>query len=256
MQHSSTPAGLQRGREHLDYLERRSSAINQKRYWFMGKVRVFQDISTEDAEYLDGLMETIRCKRKQVVFMPGDASDRVYFIRSGLVKISKVTDDGKELTLMFLSQGDLFGELAVADAGPRNVMAEVYDDSVICSIERAPLAEFVQTRSGVAFEFLRVMSERRRRLENKMDSLLFRGAHSRLASLFIELAMEFGVRDSRGTIVNLKLTHREMANLIGSTRETVSFALLDMKKDKLIETDGKRVVLVDVPRLEQLAFER
>ena len=85
-----------------------------------------------------------------------------------------------------------------------------------------------------------------------MENLLFRSAHSRLASLFLELSKTFGVRDSRGVIINLKLTHKEIASLIGATRETVSFAMIDLRKDQLIESEGKRVILIDEPGLIRL----
>lgn len=226
--------------------------MNQKKFWFLNKVKILQDLSADDAEVFDSLCETVRYRRKQVVFMPGDPSDRIFFIRNGLVKVSKVTEEGKELTLMFLPNGELFGELAVFDSMPRNIMAEAYEDSTLTTVASEAFLKFVMSRPGVALPLTRLIAERRRKLENKIDNLLFKGAHARLAGLFLDLAADFGVRDSRGTIINLKLTHREMANLIGSTRETVSFALLDLKKDGLIESDGKRVVLLDMAKIEQL----
>jgi CRP/FNR family cyclic AMP-dependent transcriptional regulator len=99
----------------------------------------------------------------------------------------------------------------------------------------------------------RLVADRRRALEKRIDSLLFKTAHARLASLFLDLLPRFGVRDARGTILNLKLTHREMASLIGASRETVSFAILDLRKDDLILTEDKRVVLLDEERLQALA---
>jgi len=90
-------------------------------------------------------------------------------------------------------------------------------------------------------------------LHRRMTDLVYETAHARLALLFLELASTFGVRDSRGTIVNLKLTHREMATLIGTTRETVSFAIVDLRKDRVIENQGKRVVILDEDALRQIA---
>ena len=99
---------------------------------------------------------------------------------------------------------------------------------------------------------IRLVGERRQKLENRVESLLFKSAHSRLAALFLDLGDSFGVRDSRGRIVNLKLTHKEIASLIGATRETVSFAILDLRKDELIQTEGKRVILLDETKLRAL----
>lgn len=226
--------------------------MNQKKFWFLNRVRIFQELGLEEAELVEQMSKVQRFKRKQAIFMPGDASDQIFLIKSGLVKVSKVTEEGKELTLMFLSQGELFGELAVFDNTPRNTMAEAHEETIICGIASDEFLKFMMARPQVGLQLTRIIAERRRKLENKIDNLLFKGAHARLAGLFVELAADFGVRDSRGTIINLKLTHREMANLIGSTRETVSFALIDLKKDGMIETDGKRVILLDLARLETI----
>ena len=94
--------------------------------------------------------------------------------------------------------------------------------------------------------------KKRRLVENRIGSLLFKTAHSRLANLFLDLAEDFGVRDSRGVIVNIKLTHKEMASLIGATRETVSFAILDLRKSGLILTESKRVIILDEDGLKEL----
>lgn len=234
----------------------REERMNQKRFWFLNRVKLFKGFSLEDAERIENLSEMVKVKRRHVIFMPGDTSDKIYLLKSGLVKISRVTEDGKELTLFFLSPGDVFGETALVDKSPRNTLAQAYEDCVLQVIERESALRFLISHQDFLFSLTQLISDRRRRLENKIDNLLFKGAHARLAGLFLELADEFGVRDSRGIIINLKLTHREIANLIGSTRETVSFALLDMRKDELIQNDGKRVVLLDLPRLEQLYEKR
>ncbi|MFM7204445.1 MAG: Crp/Fnr family transcriptional regulator [Myxococcota bacterium] len=226
--------------------------MSQKKFWFLSRVRIFQDLSLEDAEHLETLFEVQRYRRKQAIYNLGDSGDKIFIIKSGLVKISKVTEEGKELTLNFLTVGDIFGELAVFDGSPRNALAEAYDDTIVCSMTSEDFMRFMLKHPMVGLNVTRLIAERRRKLENKIDNLLFKAAHARLAGLFMELASDFGVKDSRGTIINLKLTHREMANLIGSTRETVSFALIDLKKQGLIEADGKRVILLDMEALSQV----
>lgn len=226
--------------------------MNQKRFWFLNRVKLFQDLSLDDAARIEAMSEVVKVRRRHVIFTPGDASDSLYLLKSGLVKISRVTEEGKELTLYFLSPGDVFGEASLIDRVPRNTLAQAYEDCVLQVIDRDSALKFMSGHPEFLLRVTQLIAERRRQLENKIDNLLFKSAHARLAGLFLELAKEFGVRDSRGIIINLKLTHREIANLIGSTRETVSFALLDLRKDELIQTDGKRVILLDIPRVEQL----
>lgn len=226
--------------------------MNQKRFWFLNRVELFQDLSLDDAARIEAMSELVKVRRRQVIFTPGDASDKIYLLKSGLVKISRVTEDGKELTLHFLSPGDVFGETSLIDQAPRNTLAAAYEDCVLQVIDRADALKFMSGNASFLIRLTQLIADRRRRLENKIDNLLFKSAHARLAGLFLELAKEFGVRDSRGVIINLKLTHREIANLIGSTRETVSFALLDLRKDNLIQNDGKRVILLDMAGIEAL----
>lgn len=226
--------------------------MSQKKFWFLNRVRIFQDLSHDDAEHFESLFEVQRYRRKQAIYNLGDAGDRIFIIKSGLVKISKVTEEGKELTLNFFTVGDIFGELAVFDGSPRNALAEAYEDTIVCTIPSEEFMRFMLKHPLLSLNVTRLIAERRRKLENKIDNLLFKGAHARLAGLFLELAVDFGVKDSRGIIINLKLTHREMANLIGSTRETVSFALIDLKKQGVIEADGKRVILLALEALTQI----
>ena len=226
--------------------------MNQKRFWFLNRVELFSGLSLEDAARIEGMSEVVKVRRRHVIFTPGDSSDKIYMLKSGLVKISRVTQEGKELTLHFLSAGDVFGEGALIDKAPRNTLASAYEDCVLQSIDRESALQFMATNTDFILKLTQLIADRRRKLENKIDNLLFKSAHARLAGLFLELSDEFGVRDSRGVIINLKLTHREIANLIGSTRETVSFALLDLRKDKLIQNDGKRVILLDIPGIKKL----
>ena len=98
----------------------------------------------------------------------------------------------------------------------------------------------------------RLMIVRRRELENKVEALVFRDVSSKLAELLVKLAGEYGVDDARGTLVALKITHQELANLIGSTRETVSLTLSQFKRKRLIPTEGRKVIISDTDALRAL----
>jgi CRP/FNR family cyclic AMP-dependent transcriptional regulator len=191
-------------------------------------------------------------RKKQTIWSPGDTADRVFFVRSGVCKVAKPMDESREITLQFFTRGALIGEYAALFPEPRDTRCEAYEDSTLYAIPREDFQRVLQRSPILGTEVARVIGTRRRRLENRLKNLIFRTAHARLAGLFLDLSEDFGVRDSRGVIVNLKLTHREMAALIGATRETVSFAILDLRKEGLILTEGRRVILLDVERLEAL----
>ena len=226
--------------------------MRRTRTWFFRDNPLFAGVPEDELDALEGRAEPLSVRKKQNLWSPGDPADRVYFVRQGIVKISKVTEEGRELTLQFHTKGDLFGEVAAFAPGIHETTAEIYEDAQLYALTRDELLRVMRSWPEVALRITTLIFERRKRLENRVGGLLFKTAHARLASLFLDLAEDFGVRDSRGVIINLKLTHKEMASLIGATRETVSFAILDMRKDELILTESKRVVILDEGRLRDL----
>lgn len=227
--------------------------MRRNKAWFFRNNTVIGGLPEAEIDWLEQRAEVITLRRKQSVWSVGDQADRIFFVRSGIIKVSRTTDEGRELTLGFFTKDDLFGEGAVFTPGLREVNAQAYDDTTLYSVSAADFTALIRRNADLGLRLARLVAERRLRMERRVGDLLFKTAHARLASLFIDLTDDFGVRDSRGVIVNLKLTHREMASLIGATRETVSFAILDLRKGGLIQTESKRVIILDEPALQDLA---
>jgi CRP-like cAMP-binding protein len=112
--------------------------------------------------------------------------------------------------------------------------------------------ELMHSHPVLGLAMTRLMIVRRRELENKVEALVFRDVGSKLAELLVKLSIEYGVDDARGTLVALKITHQELANLIGSTRETVSLTLSQFKRKNLIATEGRKVIISDADALKAM----
>lgn len=220
--------------------------------WYIRQNPLLSTLPERELEVLDQASESHELRRRAPIWNPGTPANTIYIVRSGIVKIYKVNDEGRELTLHFLTKDSLFGELAIVSPAPHDTAAEAYEDTLLLTIPKDEFMRVMMRNAPLAVELMKLVGDRRRQLENRVESLLFRSAHARLAALFLELAGPFGVRDGRGVIINLKLTHKEIASLIGATRETVSFAILDMRRDGLILTEGKRVIVLDEPGLKKL----
>jgi CRP-like cAMP-binding protein len=225
----------------------------KKILWYMKKIPLFQEISAETLQRLVQSVELKEIRRRQVVYLPGDPGRAVFFVNGGRVKISKVTRDGKELTLAYRGPGEIFGELALIEGGPREEMAEAMENALVSEIERGRFEEIIQREGLIGYRLTKVVAQRRREVENKIEQLIFKDVNAKLAELLLRLASEYGIDDSRGTLVSLKITHQEMANLIGSTRETVSLTLSQFKRKGLIQTEGRKVILADREGLRALA---
>lgn len=220
--------------------------------WYLKKIPLLADLGPDAIARLAERVEIREVRRREVVYLPGDPGGSLFFVNGGRVKISKVTRDGKALTLSYCGPSEIFGETCVVDGGARQEMAEAMENSMITELERSEFEKLLQNHASLGFQMMRLLARRRLALENKLETLVFRDVTSKLAELLLSLADEYGVDDSRGTLVALKITHQELANLIGSTRETVSLTLSQFKKKSYICTEGRKMIIADPESLRAL----
>jgi CRP/FNR family cyclic AMP-dependent transcriptional regulator len=220
--------------------------------WYLKKIQLLSDLGPEVLARLAERVEMKEVRRREVVYLPGDPGKSIFFVNGGRVKICKVTRDGKSLTLGYCGPSEMFGETCLVGAGARTEMAEAVENAMLTEVERGDFERLLSTTPTLAAGVARLMIARRADLESKLEALVFRDVTSKLAELLIKLGDEYGVDDSRGTLVALKITHQELANLIGSTRETVSLTLSQFKRKRLIVTEGRKVILSDLDALRAL----
>src|SRR5262249_57816931 len=128
---------------------------------------------------LSETVELREVRRRQVVYLPGDPGASVYFVNGGRVKISKVTRDGKELTLAYRGPGEIFGELVMIDGGPREEMAEAMENALISELERMEFEKIVQKEPMIGYRLTKINAQRRRDVENKIEQLIFKDVNAK-----------------------------------------------------------------------------
>jgi len=229
-----------------------SQAEEKRIAQMLRKCTVLLDASAEVLAKLAAAAQSQSYRARQVVYLPGDRAASVHFIASGRVKVSKVTRDGKELTLAYRSGGEFFGETCLLEGGPREEMVEAMETTTTLEVDRTALDHVLAGQAQVAYPFARALIGRWRSLQTKVEQLVFKDVGSKLAELLLRLGSEHGVEHRRGMVLGLKITHQEMANLIGSTRETVSLTLSQFKRKGYIHTEGRKVILADREALRSL----
>ena len=225
---------------------------DRRALWYLKKIGLLSEMTADELNALAAVANLQEVRRRRVIFLPGDPGTSVFFVNGGRVKISRVTRDGKELTLAYRGPGEVFGELCLVDGGPRAEMAEAMENALVTEIPRGEFEKILETHARMGLRLVKTLCERRRELENTVEKLVFHDVNAKLAELLLQLAEDYGVDDSRGTLVAVKITHQEMANLIGSTRETVSLTLSQFKRKKLIATEGRKIILTDREGLKAL----
>jgi len=160
---------------------------------------------------------------------------------------------GREMTLAVIDPLELFGEDHIFDAGKQyGVNAEVLEDSQVLAIKRTTLATVLEQNPAALIELTALQSARRRLAENSLTEYVFYDVPTRVARLLYRLAEKYGRATRNGTVLRVKLTHQEIANLVGTTRETTTVILSDFKKRNIIDLQGRRIVITDANALDDV----
>lgn len=212
----------------------------------------------ETLNRLERLSEQRQYRRRQVIHFADQPGDSLFLLASGRVKIARVSEQGRELTLYLLEDGALFGETGLLDANsPYELMAETLEDSLVVVFRRADILVALEQSLGATQALLRLVTERRLLAEDQVADLVFLEVPKRLAKLLLRLHDTQGGRGTRtGQTLRGKLTHQELANVIGSTRETTTLILNDFKRQGLIEFLGRRIIIANRSGLEQMISQR
>ncbi|TLS36062.1 Crp/Fnr family transcriptional regulator [Pseudalkalibacillus caeni] len=186
------------------------------------------------------------------IFWEGEASDKLYFLKSGAVKLTKSTDDGQDLTLYHFQSGDFFGELEGNDLDLTNFNAEAMTDCTVGIIQQSDLETLLWQNGDMAIEFMKWMGYMNRFTQTKLRDLMFYGKQGALASTLIRIANTYGVQKGGKIEFTIKFTNEELANMIGSTRETVNRMLGKLKKDGVISADNGKITINSLPELKKI----
>ncbi len=190
---------------------------------------------------------------REAVFGPSRNPEHVYLLEKGLVRIFRVSPTGDEFTVGYVRPGEVFGEVSVLAAQPRESFAQARVPSKILRIPKEAFIHAVRGSNPVLYELAKRVGERLLKLQSRAEDLVFHDSRTRLARLLLRLAHEFGHPADGGLAVGLPLTQEEMGKLVGATRQTVSVALRELAAAGLVERHGRELFLAHAERLRQLA---
>ena len=167
------------------------------------------------------------------------------------MRLYKIYGDYKEATTALLRDGGVFGKLNLVEGRWQDVFAEAVTDVQVAGVQKATLTEVIKRGPEFAMKLFSSFSERLRQSDEVIESLLHREVSARLATLLLNLAERFGEEDGSGTLLSVRLTHQELANMIASTREAVSKTMSSFRREGLIEVKERKVVLLDRAALSE-----
>jgi CRP-like cAMP-binding protein len=221
-------------------------------YWYIKNCDLFSQVSPEDVAWLESKSSMRKLKRGESVYLPNDSSEGILLVASGRIKICHSTPQGKQSIIGFVDPGEIFGELALLDNSPRENLAQAAEKTVLVMIPRTDLLAIVQKYPAIVLGVTKLIGLRRQRVERRLRNLLFRSNRDRVIHLLLELAEKYGQRTNDGIELKIRLSHQEMASIIGSTRETVTVVLGQLQSENLLSIARRKIFLLS---LEKLASE-
>ncbi|MFD8769434.1 MULTISPECIES: Crp/Fnr family transcriptional regulator [Microbacterium] len=212
-------------------------------------VDLFADLSVQDLEAVERQIRTRTYARGESVVWQGQSVQSLFVVRRGRVRVFRRTESGRELTITILGQGTVFGEMALLGQHFGDNGAEVIDDAEICVIDTDCLRQLLLADSRIALRIVMLLGERVARLEDRLADASFRPLVARVSAALVAA----GERRRDGRVV-VRLTHLQLADLMGVTRESVSRVLGDLAARDLVSLGRGRVVVPDDGRL--IAYSR
>jgi CRP/FNR family transcriptional regulator, global nitrogen regulator len=189
-------------------------------------------------------------RAKDLIFAPGDPDGQLYFLLEGTVRLYKIYGEYKEATVALLKDRGVFGELSLDEGSRQTCFAETLTEARVAVVRKRVLVETIKSHPTFATKLLFSFSDRLRQSDEAIESLLSREVSARLARLLLNLGERFGETTESGTVLNMRLTHQDLANMIVSTREAVSKVMSEFQRLGLIEVRKRRICLS--PQLEDV----
>jgi len=186
--------------------------------------------------------------KNSVILFEDDPGDALYVVATGQVKVVLIGEDGREVILSVMGPGEFFGEMSLLDDEPRSAHVIAMEESALVVLRREDFEGILSQTPAIALALLREMSRRLRRADEKVGSLVLLDVQGRVARLLLDMASE-----EDGERITRRLTHHTIAQMIGSSRETVSRTMRDLVDRGLIAVQRRDIVIRDKAALEQSA---
>jgi CRP/FNR family cyclic AMP-dependent transcriptional regulator len=215
-------------------------------------VPIFQDLSINELEVIAPLFVERNYKKGTILFFEADIGEEFYLIETGVVKIYRI-DYAKEIILALFRDGDFFGEMSLIQKGlTRSATAETLETSTIYTLVRSEFYQFLERSPKLSLRLLQVTMDRLRKANEQIYDLTFLDVRMRIIKVVCRLAEEHGIQKNDSLMINMKLTHQQLANLAGTVRESVTKVLHELQEDQIITIQKKMIYINKMDALKRL----
>lgn len=218
--------------------------------WYFESVNLYNILCPHKVKTMANDHTFVEFKKDDFIYFPNERSTHIYMIVNGRVKIGHYLDEGKEVVTSILSTGEIFGELALAGEDERRDFAQAMDSVTICPLSLDDLKDLMKENKELSFKLLKLVGLRLMKLERKLELLVFKDARTRIIEFLKDSAAWKGKKVGFETMIPTKLTHKDIAALTGTSRQTVTTILNELKEQNLINFDRRKILIRDLSQLK------
>jgi CRP/FNR family transcriptional regulator len=204
---------------------------------------LFSEFESKDMDALASIGKQKLFRQRAAVFHQGDQADKLFLIKSGRIKLSKIFEDGREATLDYRKAGDTFGENTFSEEIRYPVTAWCIEDTYTCGINKSDFEQLILNHPTIGLRVIRKQSELIANLTTRLGDMAIPSLEERLYRVLISVAREHGIADNRGVHIQFPLTHEDLSFLTGSHRVTITKAIKKLENDGRIEKEGRSYIL-------------
>jgi CRP/FNR family transcriptional regulator, cyclic AMP receptor protein len=199
------------------------------------RVQIFSGLGPDEMTRIAAYTRSLRKARGEFIYMPGDRADHVFILRQGRVKLSVLSESGKEIAIDVIQPGEIFGEFALVDEAPRSNMSQALDDILVWVFAKHDFTHLLASQPKLALSYIRLVGDRRRRMEKKLSDITSKAVSARVCELLHEISTSSAEVETGVTDYLVPLTHHDVASLIGAARQTTTTVLNDLERRGIIE---------------------
>jgi len=223
----------------------------KSKLWYLENFNLFNGLAPEEMEKLNMISSMKELSKSEPIYFANEPSNSIFFLKSGRVKLTRLSPEGKEMIVALINPGEVFGELSILDAGERTDFAFAADKSLICAISKEDFRKFIEGNPELNLKVTKLIGLKLRRYSERIEELIFKDAPQRIVSFIYNFAREHGKKVGNELFIKPFMTHQDIAELTACSRQTVNSVLTELREKGIINFDRRKLIISDEEALKK-----
>lgn len=224
----------------------------KSKLWYLENFNLFEGLSREKMMELDKKLSMSNIDKNEIIYFADEPSNSLFLLKEGNVKLTRVSDDGKESITAILKPGEIFGELAITSGSSRDDTAIALDKAVICTISKENFENLLIENPKFNLRITKLIGMKLQRVARNLESLTFKDSSTRVIEFLSEYAEDYGKKIGDEIFIKTTLTHQDIANLTATSRQTVTTVLNNLKDKKILDFSRNKIIIRNPEKLRTI----